>query len=69
MTTSRSDCPCDGCRMRHEACHDKCDRYKAWKYKRSEILARIRAEKDSYTDHDSQPYWRKHRKDDRRGLT
>lgn len=24
-------CPCRGCPDRYEACHDYCDRYKAWK--------------------------------------
>ena len=24
-------CPCRGCPERHEACHDHCERYKAWK--------------------------------------
>jgi len=23
--------PCKGCTDRHEACHDTCERYKAWK--------------------------------------
>ena len=64
-----SDCPCKDCRNRHEKCHGECDRYQAWKYERSEILGRIHAEKSSYTNHDAQPYWRKHRKDDRRGQT
>ena len=24
-------CPCKDCAERYEACHDHCDRYKAWK--------------------------------------
>jgi hypothetical protein len=26
-----SCCPCKGCTERYEACHDHCERYKAWK--------------------------------------
>ena len=59
--------PCKDCRNRRPGCHDTCERYKAWRWKRSEILNRERMKRDAYTDHDKQPYWRKHRNDDRRG--
>lgn len=60
-------CPCDGCLRRYEACHDRCERYQAWKYQRSEVLAKMRAERESYTDHDHQPFWHKYRRDNKRG--
>lgn len=67
MSCISDHCPCDGCRDRHQACHDRCERYIAWKYKRSEVLGKIRAERETYTDHDHQPYWNKHRRDSKRG--
>lgn len=59
--------PCRECKNRSEACWDTCERYKAWRWKRSEILNRERLKRDAYTDHDNQPYWNKHRKDSKRG--
>lgn len=68
MPTFPSDhCPCDGCQRRHEACHDNCELYQAWKYQRSEVLAKMRAERDAYTDKEKQPYWHKYRRDNKRG--
>jgi hypothetical protein len=38
-------CPCKDCQERYEACHDHCERYKAWKapkleaYKERAVLA------------------------------
>ena len=62
-----SDCPCKGCDERHKACWDKCEKYTAWKMDREEMLAKDRLSRDAYTDHDSQPYWKKHYKDSKRG--
>lgn len=59
--------PCRECKERHPACWDTCERYKAWRWKRSEILNLERLKRDGYTDHDTQPYWKKHRKDTKRG--
>lgn len=59
--------PCKDCRNRRPGCHDTCERYKTWRWKRSEILNRERLKRDAYTDHESQPYWRKHRGDTKRG--
>ena len=68
------DNPCKDCRRRLRTaddkvydCHDHCDLYLAWKYERSEILNRMRLDKDGYTDHDNQPYWKKHKKSSKRG--
>lgn len=35
-----SDTPCIGCRKYRQGCHKECERYKAWKYQRSEKLAK-----------------------------
>lgn len=67
MTCHIEKCPCSGCGERFPACHDGCDKYKAWKEKRSEVLAKIRADRESYTDHDNQPFWHKYRRDTKRG--
>lgn len=62
MTTCLSDCPCKDCRVRRIGCHSTCERYKTWRFQRSEVLERVRARKDAYTDHNAQPFWRKYRK-------
>ena len=54
-----ADCPCKHCSERHEVCHDKCDRYQAWKSDRAEMLNKERLSRDGYTDHDNQPFWKK----------
>ena len=60
-----ANCPCRNCTERHPACHGKCEKYIAWKDMRSNVLTKMRNDKENYTDHDSQPFWRKHRKDAR----
>ena len=62
MTCPIEKCPCAGCGERSPTCHGGCERYKAWKYKRSEIMLKVHAERRSYTNHDAQPFWRKYRK-------
>lgn len=32
-------CQCKGCEERSEACHDRCEKYKAWKEERDEVKA------------------------------
>lgn len=32
--------PCKDCADRHEACHDKCEKYKAWKSRLDEVNKR-----------------------------
>lgn len=39
-------CPCKGCPDRHEACHDRCERYKGWKAAHDAQRIAIREEKD-----------------------
>ena len=62
-------CPCKDCAV-HGKCgeyHDRCSDYLSWKRERSEIQAKIRAQKDTFTNHDEQPFWKKHHKDNKRG--
>lgn len=40
--------PCRGCGIRHEACHDECEAYKAWKAERE---AQKQFERDEYPRH------------------
>ena len=58
-------CPCKICTKRHLGCHSKCDLYIGWKDDNDYFKEKARLERDGYTDHDSQPFWRKHRKDAR----
>ena len=43
--------PCYGCTERELGCHDRCDRYQAFKTKRTEVLATIREEKERERDY------------------
>lgn len=67
MTSSHTNCPCRGCGKRTIGCHAKCDDYATWKAVNDIINEDDRLSRDGYTNHDAQPYWRKHRKDSRRG--
>ena len=60
---SNDHCPCAICGKRYVGCHAKCELYNEWKTDTDQIKARERMNRESYTDHDSQPYWRKHRTD------
>ena len=62
-----SDCPCRNCNSRTVNCHGYCGHYEAWKIRREKELEQEWLSRDGYTNHDAQPYWRKHRKDSRRG--
>lgn len=60
--------PCRDCKKREVGCHAKCEDYKSWKVLRDFVIAGQRSiESNRGTDHDSQPFWRKHRKDPQRG--
>ena len=37
---TREISPCRGCSDRHIACHDKCEKYKAWKSQLEEVNKR-----------------------------
>lgn len=34
--------PCKGCKDRHKACHDSCDRYKEWKAEHDAAMQYVR---------------------------
>ncbi len=42
--------PCKGCQDRHPACHDMCEKYKAWKTERDAAMAWLREQNQQVSD-------------------
>jgi hypothetical protein len=42
VRTVKPDAPCKGCEKRHEACHDSCEEFKAYKEKQLKIARKRR---------------------------
>ena len=60
----KTDCPCKGCDERHEACHDRCERYRAWQAtvaKRNEARRAAYENADLLSDAQKRNIWRKQR--------
>lgn len=59
----RGSPPCRNCEERHTACHDKCDRYHAWKSEMHKIKEVKNAYKaayfNDYIDENRRQAWRR----------